>query len=170
MPPLPASGQFVNGIHRFPVRVYFEDTDLTGVVYHANYLRYMERARSDMLALAGIDQLQVMQGGNGYYAVADLQIAYRRPAKLGDELTVASRVLRVRAAATLSLQQVWRGDELLTEGRVTAAWLDARGRPQRQPAAWSALFDGMRADADLHAPRPGDETSGRAGAATVTET
>lgn len=147
MPPLPASGRFDGGVHRFPVRVYFEDTDLTGVVYHANYLRYMERARSDMLALAGIDQLQVMQGGRGYYAVADLRVAYKRPAKLGDELEVRSQVLRVRAAATLTRQQVWRGDELLTDGEVTAAWLDANGRPQRQPADWAAMFERMRSDA-----------------------
>ncbi len=139
------SGEFdASGVHRFPVRVYFEDTDLTGVVYHANYLRYMERARSDMLALAGIDQLEVMQGGRGYYAVADLQIAYKRPARLGDDLTVRSHVLRVRAAATLTRQQVWRGDELLTEAQVTAAWLDANGRPQRQPAEWARRFEDLR--------------------------
>ena len=148
MPSLTASGDFLHGVHHFPVRVYFEDTDLTGVVYHANYLRYMERARSDMLALAGIDQLEVMSGGRGYYAVADLRIAYKRPAKLGDNLQVRSRVVRVRAAATLSLQQVWRGDEMLTEGHVTAAWLDRNGRPQRQPADWAALFEQMRVDAD----------------------
>ena len=148
MPPLTAAGRFERGVHRFPVRVYFEDTDLTGVVYHANYLRYMERARSDMLALAGIDQLEVMQGGRGYYAVADLQIAYKRPAKLGDALEVRSQVVRVRAAATLTRQQVWRGDDLLTEAQVTAAWLDANGRPQRQPANWAALFETMRQDAE----------------------
>jgi len=148
MPPLPASGQFVHGVHRFPIRVYFEDTDLTGVVFHANYLRYMERARSDMLALAGIDQLEVMTGGNGYFAVADLQISYRRPAKLGDQLEVCSRVVRVRAAATLSSQQVWRGDELLTDATVTAAWLDRNGRPQRQPAEWAARFETIRREAE----------------------
>jgi len=148
MPPLPASGQFVHGVHRFPIRVYFEDTDLTGVVFHANYLRYMERARSDMLALAGVDQLEVMTGGNGYFAVADLQISYRRPAKLGDQLEVCSRVVRVRAAATLSSQQVWRGDELLTDATVTAAWLDRNGRPQRQPAEWAARFETIRREAE----------------------
>jgi acyl-CoA thioester hydrolase len=101
-----------------------------------------------MLALAGIDQLEVMQGGRGYYAVADLQIAYRRPARLGDALSIRSQVLRVRAAATLTRQQVWRGDDLLTEAQVTAAWLDANGRPQRQPADWAALFETMRSDAE----------------------
>ncbi|QXQ07268.1 YbgC/FadM family acyl-CoA thioesterase [Sphingosinicellaceae bacterium] len=158
MPSLPASGDFRHGVHHFPVRVYFEDTDLTGVVYHANYLRYMERARSDMLALAGIDQLEVMSGGRGYYAVADLRIAYKRPAKLGDGLEVRSRVLRVRAAAVLSLQQVWRGDEMLTEGHVTAAWLDRNGRPQRQPADRAALFEQMRVDAETadHSSAPAD--------------
>ena len=158
MPSLPASFQFRDGTHHFPVRVYFEDTDLTGVVYHANYLRYMERARSDMLALAGIDQLEVMSGGRGYYAVADLRIAYKRPARLGDDLDVRSRVVRVRAAAVLSLQQVWRGNDMLTEGHVTAAWLDRSGRPQRQPAEWAALFERMRVDADAaeHPPAPAD--------------
>ncbi len=147
MPLLPATGRFERGVHHFPVRVYFEDTDLTQVVYHANYLRYMERARSDMLALAGIDQREVMAGGHGYYAVAGLEIAYKRPARLGDALEVRSRVLRVRAAATLTAQQVWRGDELLTDATVTAAWLDAAGRPQRQPADWATRLDQMRIDA-----------------------
>src|SRR3546814_6626357 len=66
--PVPASGRFIAAEHHFPLRVYFEDTDLSGLVYHANYLRYMERARSDMLRIAGIDQRGNLEGGEGVYA------------------------------------------------------------------------------------------------------
>ena len=66
--------------HRFPVHVYFEDTDLSGVVYHANYLRFMERARSDMLRAAGIDQRAAFESGEGVYAITNLAIRYRRRA------------------------------------------------------------------------------------------
>lgn len=141
------SGVIAGGVHRLPLRVWFEDTDLTGIVYHANYLRYMERARSAMLEVAGIDQRDIRAAGGGYYAVAELRIAYRRPARLGDRLSVASRVTRVRAAATEIAQDVMRGDETLTEASVTAAWLDAKGRPQRQPRAWTERFTALMHEA-----------------------
>lgn len=137
----PYSGAFAGAEHRFALRVYFEDTDLSGIVYHANYLRFMERARSDMLRCAGIDQRDAMDSGGGYYAVHDLQITYRRPAKLEDALLVRSRVVGVRAAACEIAQDIWRGDTLLTEGRVTAAFLGMDGRPRRQPAAWREAFE-----------------------------
>lgn len=136
----PQSGRFVGGEHRFAVRVYFEDTDLSGVVYHANYLRYMERARSDMLALAGIDQRADMDAGGGYWAVHDLAIKYMRPARLDDALVVRSRVNTVRAAACEIVQEVWRGDETLTIGTVMAAYLGMDGRPRRQPKEWRETF------------------------------
>ncbi|MGL4314378.1 MAG: thioesterase family protein, partial [Sphingomonas sp.] len=79
----PGQGRFDGREHRFAVRVYFEDTDVSGVVYHANYLRFMERARSDMLALVGIDQRAAHDAGEGAYAVTALDIAYRAPARLG---------------------------------------------------------------------------------------
>ena len=144
-----ASGQFdAHGVHRFAATAYFEDTDLTGVVYHANYLRYMERARSDMLTCCGIDQLALLGTGQGYFAVADIAIRYAKPARLGDALTVASHVTRVRAAATVMTQRVLRGTELLTEASVTACWLDAQGRPQRQPRDWHDRFEALRAQAE----------------------
>ena len=104
--------------HRFPVRVYFEDTDLSGVVYHANYLRFMERARSDMLRLAGVDQRGHHDAGAGAYAVTRLAIRYRAPARLDDALVVASRVLAVRAASVDIQQTVRRGQTILTEADV----------------------------------------------------
>ena len=145
----PASGTFGAGIHRFPIRVYFEDTDLSGIVYHANYLRFMERARSDMLRLAGIDQRAAFEAGEGVYAVADLSIQYKRPAKLDDVLIVESRVRRVRAAATEIEQLILRGGELITRGLVIAALVAPDGKPVRQPAEWRALFtELMQADPD----------------------
>ena len=147
MLPTPASGSFDAGVHRFAVRVYFEDTDLTGVVYHANYLRYMERARSDMLLLVGIDQAGQLAAGEGYWTVADIAIAYKRPARMGEDLIVESRVTRVRAAATVMSQAIMRGTETLTDAVVTAAWLDRHGRPQRQRADWATQFEALRRQA-----------------------
>lgn len=136
----PPEGHFDGRLHRFAVRVYFEDTDLSGIVYHANYLRFMERARSDMLRLAGVDQRAAWEAGEGTYAVHDLSIRYHRPARLDDSLVVHSRLTRVTAASCTILQDVMRGGERLTEGRVVAAFLGADGRPRRQPAAWRARF------------------------------
>jgi acyl-CoA thioester hydrolase len=138
--PAPATGCFIAAVHHFPVRIYFEDTDAGGVVYHANYLRYMERARSDMLRIAGIDQRGNLESGEGVYAVTDVQIRYRRPARLDDDLMVNSRVAAVGAATCAIHQQVMRGEELLTQGEVTVAYLTPQGRPRRQPKPWIDIF------------------------------
>jgi len=137
----PATGRFDGRTHRFPVRVYFEDTDLSGVVYHANYLRFMERARSDMLGCAGIDQRAAFDSGEGVYAVADLTIRFVRPARLDDALIVASEVVGVGAATATIQQRVMRGAELLTDATVKAAFLTREGKPKRQPSDWVAAFE-----------------------------
>lgn len=139
-PDLPHQGRFVDKAHHFAVRVYFEDTDFSGVVYHANYLRYMERARSDMLARAGIDQRAAHEAGEGVYAVAELAIKYARPAKLDDALLVISRVTEIRAASCRIHQRVMRGDEIVTDADVLAAFLSPSGRPRRQPQTWVDAF------------------------------
>ncbi len=139
----PASGQFRSGVHHFPLRVYFEDTDFSGIVYHANYLRFMERARSDMLRLAGIDQLATYEAGEGVYAVAAMDIKYKRPAKLDDVLIVESRVTRVRAAATEIEQLVLLNGELAVQALVTAALVGPEGRPMRQPKGWRETFNSL---------------------------
>ena len=132
--------------HRFALRVYFEDTDVAGIVYYANYLRFMERARSDMLRAVGIDQRAAIDGGEGVYAVADLQIRYRAPARLDDELVVESQVREVRAASCLIHQRVMRGEAILTDAVVTAAFLSPEGRPKRQPRAWVQKFERLLED------------------------
>ncbi len=137
---LPVEGRFDGHEHRFPVRVYFEDTDLSGVVYHANYLRFMERARSDMLRLVGVDQRGFFEREGTAYAIGELAIRYRRPARLDDALLVISRLVRLRAAAVHIHQRVMRGGEMLADADVVAALVGPDGRPRRQPAAWVAAF------------------------------
>lgn len=136
----PYSGGFVGNEHHFALTVYFEDTDTAGVVYYANYLKFMERARSDMLRAVGVDQREVLNSGGGAYYVAHADIRYLHPARLGDDLIVLSAVEQVRAASVQIHQRVMRRGELLTDARVTAAFLDAKGRPQRQPKEWVEKF------------------------------
>jgi acyl-CoA thioester hydrolase len=139
-PPEPYKGQFDGTRHLFAVRVYFEDTDFSGVVYHARYLHFMERARSDMLACVGIDQRRVHAEGAGAYAVTEMNIKYRRPAHFDDALLVVSTVEAVRAASCDIHQTVMRDAEILTEARVTAAFVSPDGKPRRQPATWVTAF------------------------------
>lgn len=146
---LPTSGRIAGGRHTMPLRVYFEDTDLTGIVYHANYLRYMERGRTEMLRCLGIVQTEVMRDGTGYYAVHKVELTYHRPARLDDDLTVVTRVIEVRAATTKLEQNVWRGGELLCGGIVTAAFLDMDGRPRRQSKLWGTRFTELMQEAEL---------------------
>ena len=137
----PYEGRFEAGVHRYAVRVYFEDTDAAGVVYYANYLRFMERARSDMLRAAGIAQRQAMENGAGAYAVAEVHIRYRVSARLDDDLLVLSQVREVRAAACVIQQRVMRGTEVLCEATVTVALVGPDGRAKRQPPEWVQKFE-----------------------------
>jgi len=139
--PEPFSGRFDGASHLFAVRVYFEDTDLSGVVYHANYLRWFERARSDMLRLLGIDQRAAHDAGEGAYAVTDLSLRYLRPARLDDAVLVRSSVDTVSPATCRLVQRAFRGDELLCEAQVRVAFVAPNGRPRRQPPLWVAAFN-----------------------------
>jgi acyl-CoA thioester hydrolase len=139
----PYEGAFVGGTHHFALRVYFEDTDVAGVVYYANYLKFMERARSDMLRCAGVDQREAIEGGVGVYVVAEANIKYRASAKLDDALVVLSEVKEVRAASCVIHQRVMRGDDILAEAMITAAFI-CEGRPKRQPRAWVEAFERLK--------------------------
>ena len=147
----PYRGGFVDGAHRFALSVYFEDTDTAGIVYYANYLKYMERARSDMLRAAGIDQRAAMEAGEGVYAVAEVAIRYLRPARLGDDLVIVSTLDLVRAASVVIHQQVMRGADILADARVTAAFLSPDDRPKRQPKDWVERFNRIREGNSLNA-------------------
>jgi acyl-CoA thioester hydrolase len=137
----PYQGSFEGGVHRFALRVYFEDTDAGGVVYYANYLKFMERARSDMLRALGIEQRKALESGEGVYAVTAVSIRYRSSARLDDDLLIISEVQQVRGASCVIQQRVMRSRELLAEASVTVAFLSPDGRPKRQPRAWVEKFE-----------------------------
>jgi acyl-CoA thioester hydrolase len=137
---IPYRGGFAGKEHRFALTVYFEDTDAYGIVYYANYLKFMERARSDMLRSAGVDQAAELRKSGSAYAVVEVDIRYRKPGRLGDDLQVVSTLNQVRASSVHIQQRVMRGPELLSEARVTAAFLDGQGRPRRQPQDWVDKF------------------------------
>lgn len=137
---IPYRGGFVGPEHHFALTVYFEDTDTAGVVYYANYLKFMERARSDMIRAVGVDQADALRSDGSAYYVAEVGIKYLRSARLGDDLLVVSSVEAVRAASVDIHQRVMRGQEVLTDAKVTAAFLDRDGRPQRQPGDWVERF------------------------------
>jgi acyl-CoA thioester hydrolase len=121
---------------RFPVRVYYEDTDGAGVVYYANYLKFMERARTEWLSAKGFE-IEVLERDHGIaFAVRRVEIEYLRPARLGDRLEVTFTVVEGRRASIVADQEVRRGVETLTRARITVACLDsANWRPSRIPAA-----------------------------------
>jgi acyl-CoA thioester hydrolase len=139
-PDVPYRGGFVGHEHHFALTVYFEDTDAYGIVYYANYLKFMERARSDMIRVVGVDQSAELRASGSAYAVVEVDIRYRKPGRLGDDLQVISTVDQVRASSVHIQQRVMRGSEMLTDARLTAAFLDSEGRPQRQPKDWVEKF------------------------------
>src|SRR3954465_11945030 len=141
----PYRGGFAATEHRFALTVYFEDTDAYGIVYYANYLKFMERARSDMIRAVGVDQADELRRTGSAYAVVEVDIRYRRPGRLGDDLLVVSTVEQVLASSVHIQQRVMRGPELLTDARVTAAFLDGEGRPRRQPKDWVEKFKAISA-------------------------
>ena len=144
--PTPTSGCFDGSVHRFAVRVYYEDTDAGGVVYHSNYLNWYERARSDMVSLLGIDQRAALEAGEGAYAVSEVTIRYLSPARLDDVVQIETRVDSLRAASCRLSQRAMRGDTVLNEARLRIGFIDLSGRPKRQPDAWRKAFTAIFPD------------------------
>jgi acyl-CoA thioester hydrolase len=136
----PYSGRFDGARHLFALRVYYEDTDLSGIVYHANYLRWFERARSDMLRLLGIDQRAALEAGEGAYSVAELFIRYLAPARLDDAVTVETSLIELGAASVRLNQRALRGEAPLAEAQIRVGFVSPHGRPRRQPQAWRDAF------------------------------
>jgi acyl-CoA thioester hydrolase len=119
----------------FPVRVYYEDTDAAGVVYYANYLRFMERARTEWLAALGLPLAAFEREHGVLFVVHRCEIDFRRPARLNDHLDVTVEVEALRASRLVARQCVRRGELVLTAARVSLACVDAvRFRPVRIPA------------------------------------
>jgi len=135
MSALPRDGAIRDGAYLYPVRVYYEDTDAVGLVYHANYLKFAERARTEMLRRLGIEQGRLRAETGVSFVVRRGTLDFRTPARLDDDLVVAT-TLRALGAASLELDQaVRRGGESLVLLSFQIAAIGRNGRPQRLPAA-----------------------------------
>lgn len=120
-------------IHLWPLRVYYEDVDLAGIVYYANYLKFLERGRSEMVRAAGISQLDMKAAGL-VFAVRRVEADYLKPANYDDELVVETRLDALKGASFDMPQRVLRGDDVLLEARIKVVILNAQGRAARLPA------------------------------------
>lgn len=139
------SGRLIENGHRLDVRVYFEDTDFSGVVYHARYLHFLERGRTDYLRLHGIGHRELMDGAFGEpmaFAVRRMEIEFLRPARIDDILAVETRTALLGGARVVLDQRILRGEEVLVEAKVKVAVISPDGRPRRMPAAVAERLGG----------------------------
>ena len=125
--------------HRFPVQVYYEDTDMGGVVYHANYLKFIERARSDYVRQLGNDQNAMREAGI-VWVVRRITAEYLSTARFEDQLMIETEVTAVSGARLSMGQRVLRGDKVIFTAEVEAVCMNAKGRPVRLPAEIRALL------------------------------
>lgn len=140
-------GAIADGLHRMQVRVYYEDTDFSGIVYHANYLRFMERGRTNYLRLLGADQhalfAEAENEAPGFaFVVRSMQLEFLKPSRMDDVLEIVTRPIDVKGASITLHQEVRRGDELLLEAKVKVAFVSG-GRARPIP---KALRIAMKAD------------------------
>ena len=143
-----AAGRLEEGVHYLPVRIYYEDTDFSGIVYHANYLRFAERGRSDFLRLAGVHHTDLFSGAVPLaFAIHRMEIDFLKPARIDDLLEVRTVYRRASGARIEAQQSIWRGAEELWRAQVYAACLDQEGRPRRLPeTVRAALAPYLRSD------------------------
>jgi len=131
---LPAAGRFEGAEHWLPVRVYYEDTDFTGVVYHASYLKFFERGRTEFLRAAGVEHRVLLAAPDpAAFAVTRLAIQYRAPARVDDALTVRTSFRYGRGVRLEARQRLFRDTELLCEAEVEIVCIRPDGRPRRAP-------------------------------------
>ena len=138
----PTAGRFEGREHILPVRVYYEDTDFTGVVYHANYVRYFERGRSDFLRLAGVSHSDLLERHDpAAFVVTRMEIDFKRPAKIDDALQVITTYDQAKGARLQVSQRITRGGDLIATAKVSAACISLDGKPRKPPAG---LVDVLR--------------------------
>ena len=132
------AGRLEGSRHILPVRIYFEDTDFSGVVYHGSYVRFMERGRTDYLRLLGVGHHALDKGEHGeplVFAVRRMMIEFLRPARIDDVIEIETRIGELAGARIVLVQTVRRGAELLVTAEVTVALINAAGQPRRIPEA-----------------------------------
>lgn len=130
----PTAGRFDGRSHILPVRIYYEDTDFSGVVYHANYLRYFERGRSDYLRLAGVSHTELLEGdAPTAFAVNRITLDFLKPARIDDALTVVSTYDKVKGPRIFISQAIRRGQDVIATAAVEACCISLTGRPRKPP-------------------------------------
>jgi acyl-CoA thioester hydrolase len=149
----PGSGSLEAGIHRFPVRVYYEDTDAGGIVYHANYLRFAERGRTEFLRVLGMSHSATMAAEGLFWAVKSCAVEYVRPARLDEALEVVTEIDDIRGASLRLRQDIERNGDLLAALRLRLACMTADGRPARLPGGVQQKLAALR---DARSVTPGD--------------
>ena len=138
------SGASAEGIHIYPVRVYYEDTDAAGIVYYANYLKYAERARTEMLRDLGTENARLMKTEGLTFAVRRCGVDFFKPARLDDLLSVETRLIDIGGASVVADQRVKRDNAELVRMELKLACLSLDGRPARLPAAVKTRLEEFR--------------------------
>lgn len=137
------AGELTATGHRLLARVYFADTDFSGVVYHARYLEFFERGRSDFLRLIGVRHSELADGKHGEkiaWVVRRIDVVFHAPAHIDDVLTIETRTVDVSGARIFMEQEIRRGDTLAVTAKVEAAIMSGGGRPRRFPKEWISVF------------------------------
>ncbi len=137
------SGALTATGHRLMARVYYADTDFSGLVYHARYLEFFERGRSDFLRLTGVHHTELLDGKHGerlVWVVRRMEIDFRSPARMDDIVAIETRTEKISGARIFMAQELKRNNELLVNARVEAAIIGEGGRPKRFPREWIAAF------------------------------
>jgi acyl-CoA thioester hydrolase len=142
----PSAGWLVGREHQLPVRIYYEDTDFTGVVYHANYLRYFERGRSDFFRLVGVSHSALLERPDpAAFTITRIAVEFRRAARIDDALLVRTTYDRAKGPRLFIGQRITRGEDLIATAQVEAACIDLAGRARKPPPglaeALTPLFD-----------------------------
>ena len=132
-PPEPTAGVFDGREHQLPVRIYYEDTDFSGIVYHANYLRYMERGRSDFFRMVGISHTELATQDTAF-AIIRLELDFKRSARIDDALVVRTTYDRVKGPRLFVTQRITRGGDVILEAKGEAVCISLSGRPRRPTA------------------------------------
>ena len=128
----PSAGWMEGREHQLPIRIYYEDTDFTGVVYHGQYVRFFERGRSDFLRLVGVAHASLLdQDDPSAFTVVTLTLAFKRPARIDDALLVRTTCTGLKGPRLYFTQQITRGEDLICEAQVEAACIDLSGRPRK---------------------------------------
>jgi acyl-CoA thioester hydrolase len=134
-------GSFDGNAHILPLRIYYEDTDLSGMVYHANYLRYMERGRTEFFRLAGVTQMADLESAQPTaWAIRNVDVKFHAPARVDDALSVHTILTGISGARLTARQRIFSGKTLLTDGRIEACIVTLTGRPRRIPENIRALL------------------------------